>query len=326
MADINGTENADTLDGTSASDDIDGKAGNDQINGGQGNDKLTGADGNDTLNGGDGRDNLFGGEGDDRLTDNADGGDGKLDGGAGDDIISISRTASAADKLVVTAGAGNDTLTFTSGGGSNSKLEIDMGQGADIVNVEAVKEVSIDTGSGADTINVETSNRAQVHAGGDIDNISAGASATGTHSGISAGKGDDQVTLNLDNDAHFRLKLGDGLDVVQLSAHTGAEPTDPLIKIKDFVGGDTGDKLDLDAYLTSVLTGTTGPNAFADGHLRLVQDGTDAHLQIDLDGAGAASDFVDLVVFQDADVADFTAFNFDGLDPTATPSSSDFEV
>jgi Ca2+-binding RTX toxin-like protein len=326
MADINGTDDADTLDGTNASDDIDGKAGNDQINGGRGNDKLSGADGNDTLNGGEGRDNLFGGDGDDRLTDNVDGGDGKLDAGDGDDIISISRTASAKDKLTVLAGAGNDTLTFTSGGGSNAKLEIDMGRGSDIVNVEAVKEVSINSGGGTDTVNVETSGRAHVHAGGDVDNISAGASVTGTRSGISAGKGDDQVTLNLDNDAHFRLKLGEGQDVVQLSGHTGIDPTDPLIKIKDFVGGDSGDKLDLDAYLTSVLTGTTGANAFADGHLRLVQDGTDAHLQIDLDGSGAGAQFVDLVIFQNANVADFNTFNFDGLDPTATPASSDFEV
>jgi Ca2+-binding RTX toxin-like protein len=316
MADINGTETADTLDGTNSDDVIDALGGDDQINGGQGNDRIDAGLGNDTVNGGQGSDTLRGDEGNDRLTDNSDGGDDKLSGGAGDDVISISRTASAKDLLKVEGGAGNDAITYTSEGGNNSKLDIDAGSGADIINVESAKEVKIDAGSGDDVVDMASSKSGRLHAGGGADTLTAAISASGGQSGVSSGKGVDNVTLNLDHDAHFRLKLGEGQDVLTIAAHSGDAATDPLVKIKDFVGGAAGDKVNLDAYLTSVLTGTTGANAFADGHLRLIQDGDDAHLQIDLDGAGAGSEFTDLIIFQNADAATFTEFNFDGLDPT----------
>ena len=118
--------------------------------------------------------------------------------------------------------------------------------------------------------------------------------AADARTGISSGKGVDAVTLDIDNDARYRLKLGEGQDVVTLRrAASGA--TDPLVKFKDFAAGDTGDKLDLDAYLASVVTGSPAANAFASGHLRLIQDGADAVLQIDLDGAGTAFGFEDMV-------------------------------
>ena len=90
--------------------------------------------------------------------------------------------------------------------------------------------------------------------------------------------------------------------------------------------GDTGDKLDVDAYFASVVDGTPPANGFASGHLRLVQDGDDAVLQIDRDGAGTAFGFEDIVWFQDATAANFTAFNVDGLDPTPEAAAGDFIV
>ena len=56
MADINGTDNNDTLTGTEDADTIDGLGGQDTLDGGAGDDWLTGGPGADTLDGGDGND------------------------------------------------------------------------------------------------------------------------------------------------------------------------------------------------------------------------------------------------------------------------------
>ncbi len=315
MADINGTENADDLDGTNDNDRISGLGGADTITGGQGADRIDGGVGDDQLNGGQGSDLVIGGEGDDRLTDNADGGDDKLFGGDGNDIIAVSRTSAGKDKIQIDGGAGADTITFTSNAGNKSKLVIDGGFGANNISVEEAKEIDIDTGRDVDTISLETGVRSFVHSGGSADLISASAAQASARTGISTGKGADQVTLDINTDARYRLKLGEGQDVVTLTAE-GDTASDFKVKFKDFTAGDAGDKLDLDAYLASVLEGATGSNAFASGHLRLVQVGDDAVLQLDRDGDGAAFGFEDVVWFQGSTAANFTAFNFDGLDPT----------
>ena len=65
MADIIGTEAAETLNGTATDDRIYGLGGNDKLYGKNGNDQLFGGAGNDTLNGNAGSDIAFGGSGDD---------------------------------------------------------------------------------------------------------------------------------------------------------------------------------------------------------------------------------------------------------------------
>ena len=64
MADINGTDNNDTLTGTEDADTIDGLGGNDSLEGGAGDDRLNGGPGRDLLTGGPGADTLDGGDGD----------------------------------------------------------------------------------------------------------------------------------------------------------------------------------------------------------------------------------------------------------------------
>jgi Ca2+-binding RTX toxin-like protein len=326
MAEINGTENADTLEGTNDNDRIDGLSGDDQINGGQGADRLDGADGNDQLNGGQGSDLVLGGAGDDRLTDNANGDD-KLFGGDGNDIIAVSRNGVKGDKIQIDGGAGNDTITYTSENAAKVNLIIDAGNGANNISVEEAKEITVISGGDVDTISVEVGTTGRVHSGGEADLISAKAAQSAAHTGISSGHGADSVTLDINNNAHYRLKLGDGQDIVTLTAE-GTDASDFKVKVKDFAAGDSGDKLDLDAYLASAVDGTVGANAFADGHLKLVQVGDDAVLQFDRDGAGTAFGFEDVVWFQDSTAANFTAFNFDGMDPTpdAAAPDSDFVV
>lgn len=60
MANIPGTQGANTINGTTSADSIVGFAGNDSINAGNGNDAVWGGAGNDTLLGGGGNDTLYG--------------------------------------------------------------------------------------------------------------------------------------------------------------------------------------------------------------------------------------------------------------------------
>jgi Ca2+-binding RTX toxin-like protein len=72
MADIEGNDNANTLNGTRRDDDIRGRGGNDTVLGLGGDDRVRGDEGNDTLDGGAGRDRLRGDQGNDVLTGGAD--------------------------------------------------------------------------------------------------------------------------------------------------------------------------------------------------------------------------------------------------------------
>lgn len=96
MADIIGTDQADTLRGTSGSDRIYGLDGKDLLHGGSGSDLLEGGDDSDVLHGGTGRDFLYGGKGSDRLY-----------GGAGADWLVGGRGAD-----LLAGGSGDDTFLF----------------------------------------------------------------------------------------------------------------------------------------------------------------------------------------------------------------------
>ncbi len=92
---LDGGEGADKLFGGGESDMIYGGIGNDLLYGEYdfataepaGNDRLDGGEGDDFLDGGAGADTLFGGDGNDLLV--SDGKDALLDGGSGDDVISV---------------------------------------------------------------------------------------------------------------------------------------------------------------------------------------------------------------------------------------------
>lgn len=103
MAEINGTENGETLDGTNQADTINGLGGDDTLNGGNGDDTLNGGDGNDTLYGGNGADTLNGDAGNDTLYGGT--GNDTLNGGSGNDTL---RGENGED--VLTGGTGDDQL------------------------------------------------------------------------------------------------------------------------------------------------------------------------------------------------------------------------
>ncbi len=334
----------DPVEGTAGPDSLTGTAGIDYINGNNGNDILVGLAGNDVLNGGSGNDVLDGGDGDDvliggsggqgdtvtyatasagvnvnlaisglqdtggsgfdrletiehligsaftdelrgdgfanQLTDTL-GGDDFLRGEGGNDTILITRSGGGAATTVrLNGGDGDDALTFTSNGRFSDTVTLDGGAGNDVI-----------TASGAGIITVE------------------------------AGAGDDTVIYDTLG-GEFRIALGTGVDTIRLADTGGLFQASGDNLVKDFVTGAGGDIVDLSEYLAGgALTNYTGgDNPFGDGHMRLVQSGSRALLQVDSDGGG--NGYQTVLAFANTTVAAFTAANFNGIDPTGlTPAA-----
>jgi Ca2+-binding RTX toxin-like protein len=155
-------------------------------------------------------------------------------------------------------------------------------------------------------------------AGNDRIILSGVASAT-----ISAGSGNDTVSISMRGATsvnNYQITLGDGADIIQFGVGSNAANSTDVAatartsRVTDFQVGDAGDKFEMTNFLNFGLTGyTANSNAFADGHLRLVQSGTDLLLQSDRDGAGATNSFVTVFTISNGYTGGFTAFNFDGF-------------
>ncbi|MFY0680730.1 MAG: tandem-95 repeat protein [Thalassovita sp.] len=276
--------------GTSASETLDGTIGTDTISGEGGNDRLNGGASSDTLNGGDGRDSLYGGAGGDELNGGADydylygedgddvlnGGEGggNYQGGDGDDLIN---GGSGSDQLH--GQYGSDTMN---GGDGNDYF---YGQ---YENINGVYDV-MNGGAGNDifyTVGYYSS---------DV---------------VDAGSGDDQIYLQLQGGhasrlIHTNLTLGTGADTITLQ--NGSFNVYNQATITDF--DVTEDRLDINTLVNNSLTGWDGvSNPFGSGFLRMIQDGTDAVLQIDANGNGDG--FVNLITFENVDAGDLTDQHF----------------
>lgn len=295
MATINGTSGNDNgielpaLQGTDEDDVIHGLGGDDHLLGGAGNDSLYGDAGNDILEGGFGNDLLVGGAGDDTLDGGA--GNNTLSGGDGNDYL-----YNGAGDDVVDGGPDDDTLFI--GTGTNT----------------------IYGGAGNDWI------------GDFYDRLSPRVAAPGQF--IDAGTGDDVVQLF---DGQNTVNLGAGTDALNLrlaasnNVITGGEGSDtygfnprgypealvpPLNNmITDFAVGPAGDVIDVVDLINYHLTAYNGGNPFADGHLRVVQNGNDTLVQIDNDGPAGGQDFATLFTLQNVAAGSLTAFNFAGYPP-----------
>jgi len=146
MANIVGSELADTLIGSGGADSITANGGNDSITGGGGADIILGGSGADTISGDNGNDTLDAGEGNDSLL-----------GGAGADSISA-----GIGNDTIEGGAGNDTVF--AGAGNDVWLAGDSVSGSDLVFLEEGDDFAyagwfatgspdqIDFGSGNDTL------------------------------------------------------------------------------------------------------------------------------------------------------------------------------
>ncbi len=208
-----------------------------------------------------------------------------MDGGDGDDFIEL-RAGTLSTGLAANA-AGLNGTTYLAAGATSNDRNIDV--------------VTVDGGAGNDRII-----------------LTGVASAT-----INAGSGNDLVSISMRGAAsvnNYQITLGDGADTIQLgvganaAASTEAAATARTNRVTDFQIGNSGDRFELTDFLNRGLTGyTLNGNAFASGHVRLFQSGTDLLLQADRDGAGTTNGFVTIFAISNGYTGGFTAFNFDGF-------------
>jgi len=348
---VRGGGTLDTLVGNAGDDVLDGWYGNDTLSGGLGNDKLIGGEGLDTATyvnatagvtvdlriqgtaqdtGGEGSDTLIGIEyltgsafgdtlrGDDDfnlITDNALtttaialGQTDSLFGYGGNDSILVTRASSAvATNVNMDGGDGNDIIELRSG--ALTAAAVAVADGLSTATYLSAGATSNDRNS--DVVSVDGG------AGNDRVILTGVASAT-----VNAGSGNDIVSISMRGVSsvnNYQLTLGTGADIVQLGVGTSAAASAEVAatahssRITDFERGNAGDRFEMTDFLNRGLTAyTLNSNAFASGHLRLVQSGTDLLLQSDRDGAGTANGFVTVFTINNGYTGGFTAFNFDG--------------
>ena len=349
---VRGGGTLDTLVGNAGDDVLDGWYGNDTLSGGLGNDTLIGGEGLDTATyvnsaaavnvdlriqgvaqdtGGEGNDTLVGIEylagssfgdilrGNDEfnlITDTAvsatAGSLGQTDslfGYGGNDSILVTRIASAAATNVnMDGGDGDDFIELRGGAlstplaenaaGLSSSTYLALGATSNDRNVDVV---NVDGGAGNDRIVLTGVSSATVNAGSGADIVSISMrGAFGVNS--------------------YTLTLGAGADTIQLgvgaTAASSAEvaTTGRTNRVTDFQAGNAGDRFEMTSFLNLGLTGyTANSNAFASGHLRLIQSGVDLLLQSDRDGTGAVNGFATIFTISNGYTGGFTAFNFDGF-------------
>ena len=280
---IRGTNGDDVLMGLNADDVITGLGGDDRLFGFGGDDRLNGGVGGDYLDGGAGSDLVRGGDGDDEITDNQGGAD-RLFGEAGDDVISVMRAEEGmAGRVLADGGAGEDSLSLAwdlegraratlRGGADNDYLEaymaaqfvLDGGEGDDIVHVTACADTTVTGGAGDDFVLIANP----------LDGLVV----------LDLGKGNDTLSIDVTGSGapDYVLTLGAGRDFVDFNAFM-AEAM-PTVRITDFKTGSRGDRVDVADWLSEILLAWDGSDPFAGGYLRWAQQGSDAQLQVDLDG------------------------------------------
>jgi hypothetical protein len=254
-----------------------GTSGQDVLQGTSGDDLILGRGGDDFLYGRDGNDTLKGGSGGDVICDRE---DIHKFGPNGDDWLF---GGGGDDQLVSLNGA--DHLL---GGMGNDDLVIYRQR------IHNDDQVIARGGGGDDTFYFSSYN-------------------AGAHVKLDGGAGDDFVQI-WGSKGLLHIDLGTGDDTVW-AASRYADGDGPVL-IDHFTAGDGGDHFALNnaeygGYLDGFGEFYTG-DPVADGHLRLVQHGHNVELQVDPNAGGNWSVSM---IFKDANVADFTAANFDGYDP-----------
>ena len=273
------------INGTAGGEYLEGTAGGDTIYGNGGEDTLHGNQGNDTIYVGVDASWAYGGTQDDTIFGGA--GDDYLFGGSGSDNVS--------------GGGGNDRIIDESGG--NDVLNGDEGNDRLSLNrVDTSGVVVANGGNGNDVLEVFGTNDGLITLNGDA--------------------GDDRFLLTGSTGA-FAISFGSGVDFLSIRStfdrNTQIDwdglPFVPTVKVADV---SAEDRIEFADVLEFALTGWDGvSNPLATGHMRLVQDGQDARLQLDRDGG--ADGFVDFITYQNVLAASLTAANLGGLPANGGP-------
>ena len=317
-----GTANDDQIIGSAASEDLSGGDGDDIINSGGGGDAIDGGAGDDTVVADGGDDQIALGDGDDEAQVIAETGDITVDGGDGQDLLTIFGDDAAADAFQVTENAGGvrtqrvspsvfqvdamavETLILN-GQGGNDSFDIDDLSGADVGTVETFGGAGDDTLDGTDAttrLRAFGGIGADTLEGGDGDDRLQGDAGADE---LLGGAGDDTLFGNNDDDI---LNGGDGID--RLSGGSG----------DDILNGGAGD---------DVLRGAAGADTadYSDAGAAVLVDLV-ANMATDGDGGvdtlesvenAIGSDFDDLFVANAGQI-----FEFDGGAGLDTADLSNF--
>jgi Ca2+-binding RTX toxin-like protein len=233
--------------------------GDDWLIGGDGDDYMLSGDGADTLDGGGGRDTLYGGTGADALMGGAgadnissDWGDILLDGGDGDDRITVSRSASESASLErILAGAGNDSISVDT---PPDGLVVDGGEGVNSLQIEGAAtatpiNVYLDqlSGSGVSALGIRS-----LRMGSDYSSTSASAHVFGSN-------GADTIRTQGDADIVY---AGGGADYIQDSSSYAFTQSPSQ---QQLYGGDGADTILASGYASMFLRGEEGNDSISGG-------------------------------------------------------------
>ncbi|TFW16539.1 tandem-95 repeat protein [Massilia arenosa] len=269
-------------DGSGIGNTINGDDTNNTLNGTSSNDRINGFGGKDTLNGAAGDDQLYGGAGDDAL--NGDLGNDKLYGEGDNDTL---RGGDGDDQL--DGGDGNDNLNgglgddLLQGGAGNDYLEENKGANA------------LYGGDGNDTFLIWNIDQTQV--------------------AIDGGAGDDTFTFDY-RWVDQTVTTGSGRDTIKFGHFDFGSG---VITVTDFTAGANGDMLDISDVMYKLTGRPAGADPFTHGFLRFVQNGADAELQWDRDGATSGTAWTTVIVLKNTQAS---ALTMDNLTPGYNPDGS----
>lgn len=224
MADIIGTDLAETLAGSASDDSITASGGGDNVLAGSGNDAVFGGEGNDYLSGESGNDLIYGENGDDTIFGGED--NDTIFGGISSDVIygeaGNDSIGGGFDNDLIQGGDGDDTLR---GGRNNDTIQ--GGEGNDLI-FGGMDGDSLRGGSGDDEIT-----------GGGGDDILRGGAG---NDNLSGGDGDDTIYGGLGSNT---LTGGAGTDSFIITNNDTLGDTPESFTITDFADGDI---FDISAY------------------------------------------------------------------------------
>ena len=117
---------------------------------------------------------------------------------------------------------------------------------------------------------------------------------------VQGGDGNDVIIAGLGND---QLSGGSGTDTFKFDGSISEFISANTATILDFATGSSGDIINVAEILDAI--GYSGSNAVSDGYVKIVDAGSDTHIQIDIDGSGSASAQT-LAVLDNVDADDFS--------------------
>ena len=243
-----------------------------------------------------------------------------LDVGPGDDKVEIKGNTL---NSTVRTGEGFDSIRVT--GLETKQLLVDSGAQDDVLTVDGGTGITYISGAGSDKLHLtrnyftslleakesqEQVNQVEKPMSEELKNSEAighlniPVSEKGRHAGTNQFK----PALGEDSTIGNQVSTLNSLNPSE-APHPEMNPKDALMFV-DFITGENGDSINCDDILIGHGIGLNRQSVFEDGFLSFAQEGNDSLLYFDADGYNQQeNDKVALVIFKDAQAADFSQHN-----------------